>query len=162
MSAHRQASPRDRSTRRVSFLCTAMAAALGLAVGGCSMDDVELNGGIFNAMGINNAQSKSAEPKLAERTPLVVPPTTQKLPQPGVPLEAQAVDVTASINDPDRMAEVNQEELQRQQDEYCQKNYELAKAHGDNNADLVTGPLGPCRNSVLSAVKKWNQGEAAE
>lgn len=152
---------RHASTRRVSSLCTALALGLGLGLGGCSMDDVEFNGGIFNAMGLNN-QTKSAEPKLAERTPLVVPPTTERLPQPGVPLEAQAVDVTAAINDPDRKAVVSREDLQRQQDEYCRKNYELAKAHGDNNADLAAGPLGPCRSSVLSAVKKWNEGEPAE
>jgi hypothetical protein len=133
-----------------------------MLVGGCSMDDVELNGGIFNAIGMGANQEKSAEPKLAARTPLVVPPATDRLPQPGEPPDAQAVDVTAAINDPDRKAVISQAERQRQQEEYCRKNYDLAKAQGDASADSIEGPLGPCRPSVLTAIKKWNEGEDAE
>lgn len=140
----------------------ALAVVMAVATGGCSMDDVELNGGVFNALGIGANQEKAAEPKLAARTPLVVPPSTQRLPQPGVPPEAAAVDVTAAINDPDRKAAVDKADLQRQQDEYCRKNYDLAKARGDNDAGLAEGPLGPCRASVLTAIKKWNEGEPVE
>lgn len=139
-----------------------LAALLAVAAGGCSMDDVELNGGVFNALGIGANQEKAAEPKLAARAPLVVPPATDRLPTPGMPAEAAAVDVTAALNDPDRKAVIDKAELQRQQDEYCRKNYELAKAHGDNDAGLAEGPLGPCRASVLTAVKKWNEGAPAE
>lgn len=146
-----------RPTLRRSFTGVALLAAAALAVGGCSADDVELNGSVFNAIGFN--QPKAQEPKLAARTPLTVPPTTDRLPAPGQPAEAKAIDMTASINDPDRAATVNKAELERQQAEYCKKNYELAKAHGDNDADYATGPLGPCRGSILSAVQKWNSGE---
>ena len=51
-------------------------------------------------------------------------------------------------------------DLERQQAEYCKKNYEDAKAHGDETAaDLAAGPLGPCRGSVLTAIEKWNKSE---
>jgi hypothetical protein len=96
---------------------------------------------------------------LAARTPLVVPPSTASLPQPGTPAEAAAVDITAAINDPDRKVIVDQAALEKQQDEYCRKNYDPARAAGDASADSMEGPLGPCRPSVLTAVKKWNGGE---
>jgi hypothetical protein len=93
------------------------------------------------------------------RTPLVVPPSTASLPSPGTPPEAAAADVTAALNDPDRKVVVDQATLQKRQDEYCAKNYDPARAAGDASADSIEGPLGPCRPSVLSAVKKWNGGE---
>ncbi len=136
-----------------------LAAFIAVTAGGCSMDDVELNGGVFDALGVGANQPKSAEPKLAARTPLVVPPSTASLPQPGTPAEAAALDVTAAINDPDRKVAVDQAALQKQQDEYCRKNYDPARAAGDASADSIEGPLGPCRPSVLTAVKKWNGGE---
>lgn len=122
---------------------------------GCSMDDVELNGGIFDALGVNN-QTKSEEPKLAARTPLVVPPTTSSLPVPGEQPESQASDLTALLNDPDRLAEVKKADLERQQAEFCSKNYDPTKAGMDDNADLAKGPLGPCRKSIMTSINKWN------
>ncbi len=127
--------------------------------GGCAMDDVEFNGGLFNAVGLGGNKVKSAEPKMAQRAPLVVPPTLDRIPEPGAPPETVANDV-ASLDDPDKKAKTTQADLERQQAEYCKKNYEDAKAHGDETAaDLATGPLGPCRGSVLTAIKKWNNSE---
>lgn len=136
-----------------------LAVISAVAIGGCSMDDVELNGGVFDSLGIGSNQPKSAEPKLAARTPLVVPPSTASLPAPGAPPEAVQSDVTVAIDDPDRKIIVTEAEKQKQQDEYCRKNYDPARAAGDASADSIEGPLGPCRPSVLTAVKKWNGGE---
>jgi len=135
--------------------------AFGLALGaaGCSMDDVQFNGGLFDAVGLSDAaRSKKGEPKLAERAPLVVPPTLDKLPEPGqqAPEPAQI----AGINDPDAAKAASQEELEHRQAEYCKVNYEQAKQRGDEaTADNSVGPLGPCRPSVLTAIKKWNSSE---
>ena len=71
------------------------ASALGLGVAGCSMDDVQFNGGIFDMVGLSDsakAKTSTGDPKLAARPPLVVPPTLDHLPPPG--------DATASIPDP--------------------------------------------------------------
>ncbi len=134
-------------------------AGLAAAVGGCAMDEIEFNGGIFNAVGLGGTQTKAAEPKVAARTPLVLPPNMEHLPAPGEAPEAAQNEV-AAIDDPDKKLEVNRAELERQQAEYCKVNYEMAKAHGDETgADLATGPLGPCRGSVLTAIKKWNESE---
>jgi hypothetical protein len=120
------------------------------------MDDVQLNGGVFDAIGLNDAK-KTGDPKLAERAPLVVPPSLDRLPAPG---EAPPPSQIAGINDPDAAKQKSHEELEKQQAEYCKKNYDDAIKHGDEaTAANAEGPLGPCRKSVLTAIKKWNAEE---
>jgi hypothetical protein len=139
-------------------LLRAIAVAIGLALAGCSSDDIQFNGGIFDAVGLSDATKvKAKEPKLAERAPLVVPPTLGQLPQPGsqAPDEPQVAD----IKDPDVAKVASKEEMERRQAEYCKVNYEQALARGDEATALnAVGPLGPCRASVLTAIKKWNAG----
>lgn len=138
-----------------------VAIALALALSGCGADDLELNGKIFDAMGVSaKTSTKGKEPKMVARAPLVVPPGLERLPEPGAQ-SAQASEI-ASLNDPDKVAEVNQAELERQQKEYCKVHYEYAKMHGDNEADNATGPLGPCRGSLLSGVKKLTNFTSSE
>jgi hypothetical protein len=143
----------------VKFACAAVAAA---ALSGCGLDDIQLNGKIFDAVGMNTG-SVQKEAKVAERAPLVVPPGLDKLPVPGANGAAAEANTIPGVEDHDAKAVTSQAELEKQQAEYCKVNYEQAKQHGDNNADLATGPLGPCRGSVFSAIKKWNgEGEAAQ
>lgn len=135
----------------------ALAGASTLALGGCGgFDGVALNGKVFDAMGLNSTSS-SGDPKMAQRTGLVVPPNTGALPEPGSRPDVEAADV-AALQDPDKKASTSKAELQRQQAEYCKVNYEMAKARGDDNADLATGPLGPCRASALTALQEWQKG----
>lgn len=134
-----------------------LAAGCALVLAGCAVDDVELNGKLFDAVGLNTKGEKR-EPKIAARAPLVMPPDAQRVPEPGTPPEGAAADV-AALADPDAMAKTSKAELERQQAEYCKKNYELAKAHGDADADLATGPLGPCKGSVITAIKNWTKGD---
>jgi hypothetical protein len=132
-----------------------------LAVAGCAPDEVELNGSLFNAVGLNQ-KAKTTEPKLAERQPLVLPPNLNRVPEPGRPPEAAAADV-AALNDPDKIKKTSQAELERQQAEYCKVHYEYAKAHGDETgADLATGPLGLCKGSVLTSLTNWTKGDKSD
>jgi len=75
------------SFARLSKPGAAMILALGLAAGlsGCSgYDGVELQGGIFDALGVSAAtKTKASEPKVARRNSLVIPPDTKALPAPG-------------------------------------------------------------------------------
>ena len=128
---------------------TVMAAGLS----GCGYDGVDLNGKIFDAVGIGTGSIKSTEPKLAARQPLVVPPGLDTLPPPGSGGAEQPP--LAAIQDPDTKKKITQADLERQQAEYCKKNYDDAQARGDSSADSVAGPLGSCHPSVFSAVKKW-------
>jgi hypothetical protein len=136
-----------------------MAAGLALGVAGCGTDDIQFNGGIFDAVGLNDTK-KSGDPKLAERAPLVVPPSLERLPAPGeAPQPAQIAD----IKDPDAQKKLSQVELEAKQAEYCKVNYDQAIAHGDEaTAANAEGPMGPCRKSVLTAIKKWNGEEETE
>lgn len=139
-------------------LAQAVAVSCAVALAGCSGDDVAFEGKIFDAVGMNQKTSK-AEPKMVDRAPLVMPPNPSRVPEPGLPPEGQSADV-AALADPDVQAKVSKSDLERQQAEYCKKNYELPKAHGDETtAELAVGPLGSCRPSALTAFQKWNSGE---
>jgi len=140
----------------------ALAACLALGVAGCSSDDIQFNGGIFDAVGLSDAaKAKSKEAKVAERPGLVVPPSLDRLPPPGE--AAPESPQVAAIKDPDAMKKLSQEELQRQQAEYCKVNYEQAMARGDEATALnAVGPLGQCRPSVLTAIKKINSGDTED
>lgn len=136
----------------------AVRAALAVAVvalAGCSMDDVQLNGKIFDVVGMNNTGSVKKEATVRERSPLVVPPGLDKLPEPGTSGSTQAAGI-AEIKDYDATKRTTKADLERQQAAYCKVHYEDAKMRGDDNADLAQGPLGPCRASVFTAVKNWN------
>lgn len=134
-----------------------LAAAMSLTA--CAPGEVALEGKIFDAIGVgaNSANVKSAEPRMAQRTGLVEPPRLERLPEPGSGAEDDGV--LASLDDPDRKKDVNKAELERRQAEFCRVNYEQAKARGDATADTATGPLGPCRASIFTAVEKWNKSE---
>jgi hypothetical protein len=139
----------------------ALIASLSLGAAGCSSDDIQFNGGIFDAVGLSDAgKTKGGDPKLAERAPLVVPPSLDRLPPPG---EAPPPAQIADIKDPDEQKKLSQADLEAKQAEYCKVNYEDAIKHGDETtAANAEGPLGPCRKSVLTAIKKWNQEDEVE
>lgn len=139
------------------------ALAAALAVSACGADDIQLNGKIFDAVGMNTGSVKNADPQLRGRAPLVVPPGLQAgvLPEPGSG-KAQAPNLTAEVQDHDTKRQASKSDLERQQAEYCKVHYEQPKARGDASADSAEGPLGSCRGSVFSAVSNWNKGEAQD
>jgi len=122
-----------------------------LAMSGCGIDGVQLNGKIFDAVGLNDT-SQPKEPKIAARQPLVVPPGLEALPPPG---SGKPNQPQLAVQDVDAKKGVSKAELQRQQEAYCKVNYEDAKARGDNTADSAAGPLGSCRPSILTGVQSW-------
>ena len=75
--------PRSRPSR---VSCWRSPLCLAFAAGGCGTDDIQFNGGLFDMVGLSDAakaKTKSGDPKVAERAPLVVPPSLQRLPPPG-------------------------------------------------------------------------------
>ncbi len=137
----------------------AVFATAALALAGCGLDDIQLNGKMFDMVGLGATSSvKKGDPQMAIRQPLVVPPGLESLPPPGSGKAEQPA--LADIQDPDAKQKVSQTDLQRQQDEYCKVNYEQAKLRGDDNADLAKGPLGPCQGSIFTAIKQWNSAPA--
>ncbi len=138
-------------------------ALAGLLTAGCGTDDVELNGKIFDAMGVSGSQkNRGDDPKVAARSGIVVPPDTGSLPVPGSGGSVESDADLAFINDPDKKKVVDRGELERRQAEFCKQNYEIPKARGDQTVDGVNGPAGPCRATFLSAMKKWGGGDDEE
>src|SRR5215216_6292643 len=87
-----------RLPQRIVHLATAAALAATLAVAGCGgVDGLDLNGKVFDWMGVSpSAMAKSSqEPQVAARTPLVLPPDTGRLPEPG---SEQTPDSLAQLN----------------------------------------------------------------
>ena len=155
------------SYKGVSSLGRPMVCACALAVttvlAGCGSGDVELNGKIFDAMGVSAAtQKKGGDPQLAARNGLVMPPSTGSLPEPGSGRAPEAEADIAFINDPDRKKSIDRSELARRQAEYCKVHHEQAKLRGDQAADGAVGPAGPCRASILSSMKKFNDEEGQQ
>ena len=153
-------------TRRSTARCIAVRAGAwaGLfpvlvLMGGCAAEDVQFEGKIFDAIGMNNPTQRS-EPKMKARAPLVVPPNLNRIPEPGTPPESLSGDL-AALNDPDQVKKTSHAALERQQAEYCKVHYEQAKARGDSNADLARGPLGECRKSAITAFQNWSKDDDA-
>jgi len=145
--------------RRGTSVMRSAVLACALAFGGCAADEIELNGKIFDAIGLNQKTSR-ADPKMVARTPLVMPPDPRRVPEPGAPAEQTAANTdVAALQDPDKVAKTSRAELERQQAEYCKVNYEMPKAYGDDSADSATGPLGPCKASIFTAIKNWTGGD---
>ncbi len=145
--------------RRTRRFATAMVLAGAVAVSGCGLGvgDVELQGGIFDALGVgsNSKQTTRDDVKLKPRAPLVLPPGVDRLPSPGTSVAAADPELL-TIQDPDQVAKQDRGALEKAQKEYCDKNYQEYV----DGSEFVSGPLGPCRKSVMTAIQKWNSGEA--
>ena len=131
----------------------ALAACAMLGLTSCAGYDVELNGGLFDLIGASSIGKPRAEPKLAKRSGIVMPPTTASLPVPGSGQQPQPTQV-AGVNgdqswpvDPEvHKAQTKQAALERHR-AFCEKARERHKAGID--PVLERGPLGPCSESVL-------------
>ena len=122
-----------------------------LSLGGCSGYDVELNGGVFDMLGVSGKQqSRAREPKVVARQGLVVPPSTASLPEPGSaqPQVAAAGGQNWPV-DPDRAKALQKDARQAQHDAFCAE----ARRRHDAGIDqvLANGPLGSCHESIVKA-----------
>jgi len=132
----------------------AASAALCSALAACGVDDIQLNGKVFDALGVNTSSVDKGTPKIAARSGIVVPPNLSSLPEPGSGTAQQPV--IGDVKDYDASRQTTQADLEKQQADYCKVHYEDAKIHGDQDAVLAEGPLGPCRASIMNMVKKVN------
>jgi len=87
-----------------------------LSLGGCAGDDIQFEGKIFEAVGLDGQFSKREDPIVRERAPIVMPPVA-KLPEPGK--RARVVEDMQWPDDPDERAKrvVSAKELERKK--YC-------------------------------------------
>ncbi|MEQ1613602.1 MAG: hypothetical protein ABL904_12680, partial [Hyphomicrobiaceae bacterium] len=77
--------------------------ALAAVVGGCSPGDVELNGSIFDKLGVGSgSQVANRDPKLSDRQNLVLPPNLERLPTPGSGAAEEVQSAEAFPVDPEQ------------------------------------------------------------
>lgn len=125
------------------------AAALGGCAGG---DGVELNGKIFEAIGIaGDPFAKRPEPKTQARAPLVLPPDSTKLPEPGSQSTAGAPITTGSVDsawprDRDAIKAADADAQRRAKEQACKDNWK-------ERANRQSGePDASCSGSIFSVV----------
>ncbi len=122
-------------------------------IGGCGSDGVEVNGKIFDLLGLSSsAQEKArAEPKMAHRSGLVLPPNSQRLPAPGSDDEV-VVSQVDGLQDPEKVKATAAAERARLHKAYC--NGDLSwKERIKDPAALPTSPYGNC-SDVTDLFKK--------
>jgi len=137
------------SSRCKPLLATAVLAAAAVA-GACGIggiDGVELQGGVFDMLGVSSKSQRREEPKVAARPGIVLPPVPDRLPEPA-PEPDPLVASQQWPDDEDRRKAREMAELDRQHAEFCEK--ALARARTKSkDAEPVEGPKGPCTESVL-------------
>jgi len=114
-----------------------------LLLAGCS-DGVALNGKIFDWMGVSPAAqaARKREPKLAERAPLVMPPSSNRLPAPGSGAEPTNI---AFPDDPEQRKAREAKERERLHMAYCRGEIQWKeRALKKDNASAPRSPYGPC------------------
>jgi hypothetical protein len=126
----------------ISISCPARAALLAaslastLALGGCG--GIEFRGKVFDYMGLSGDR-KEPDVRMAERPPLVLPPDTKALPQPG-----NGVAVAIAREDWPKNPEIVEQEKVNAQ--------EAAKAKEVTDA---TDPINPLQGKSNPLLEKW-------
>lgn len=148
---------RARKLSAGAALCLSLAALPGCG----GFDGVELNGKVFEAVGLTGALGgKKAEPKTEARAPLVLPPQSERLPEPG---SLAAAAPTGSVpdpawpNDPDKRKASSETAKKQAQTQYCQDGNWKERAMRDE-VGAAHGPQGSCGN-IFSVLGKSLFGE---
>jgi hypothetical protein len=151
-----------RTGRRIKtgLAITISAAAL---LGGCA-EGVEVNSRLLDSVGLSTAAltANRAEPKLAQRAPLVMPPSTQKLPEPGTapPPQPEVAAGPAWPKDKDQEKVASAQDKARQQAQYCRDGNWKEKAL-DNDLGGMQGPQGSC-GSIFSVIGGFFGGSTSK
>jgi hypothetical protein len=123
------------------------ALASTLLLSGCA-DGVDLNGKVFDWMGISPAaqEARRFEPKIADRAPLVVPPDVNRLPEPGS--EAAPGAHMAWPDDPEQRKVREAQERERLHLAYCRGDVEWKERALKKVEGAPRSPYGPCPSII--------------
>ena len=119
---------------RAALLAAGFAATL--ALGGCG--GIEFQGKIFDYVGLSGDRQQP-DPRLAERPPLLLPPNTKALPQPG-----SGVAVATARQDWPKNPEIVQQEA-----------VDAEKAAKAKQVTDATDPLNPLQGKSNPLLNKW-------
>src|SRR5262245_10514929 len=138
---------------RLRLIFIAALVAAGFALSGCGGDGVELNGKLFDMMGVSGSaqNARTRDPNMADRPPLVVPPSVARLPEPGSG-KATSDDV-AALNDPEARKQAAAKERERLHLAYCRGESQWREKALDPNA-VNKSPYGPCPSIINNITGK--------
>jgi len=141
------------ATRRKSIKLARIGALSGLALmlAGCGGADVQVNAPILEAAGINLTSKPPPEPDLEEKPPLVVPPSTEKLPEPGERKVATAEEQWPE--DPDKIAKRKAEKAEKERERYCREG-DWSGEGGIEEFDKNMGRKQRCQSSFGQALSE--------
>ena len=140
----------------VSLACCLVAAAVA---GGCSgFDGLELQGGVFDALGVSGSgQKKLSDTKVDARPGLVLPPSNEKLPDPVTgSLAAAPADESWPVDPEDRRAS-NRAELEKRHKAACERLIQNARMRGETG--VVMGPMGNCQPGLFGSLTEQLTGK---
>ncbi|MBS0241499.1 MAG: hypothetical protein JSS20_04930 [Proteobacteria bacterium] len=146
---------------RLAIKRVGQAAALTsvLALAGCSdgFGGVELNGKIFETVGLTGSLGKKEEPRTEPRSPLVLPPPGEKLPEPGQAVAMAPAPQTDPQwpNDPDKTKAAQAAAKSKAQQDYCKGGGNWKEKAMDPYSDGGQGPEGSCSGNIF----KWIGGK---
>jgi len=119
---------------------------------GCGIEGVELNGAVFDYLGVSQAaQSKPREAKVAERPSIVLPPQLDHLPEPAS-APASTPNQEAWPTDPEEQKVLAAANLDRQHAEFCREALWKARVESGPEPPPIKGPKGLCNPSILKAL----------
>ena len=136
----------DTSFRR-ALAGAAVTSALLLSA--CA-DGIDLNGKILDTLGIS---SSAIDAKVAERAPLVMPPESSRLPEPGSG-QAPVIQAAATAwpDDPEARKQREAQERQRLHEAYCRGDVQWKeKALNRESIGAPRSPYGPC-SALIGAM----------
>lgn len=134
--------------------------ALAALAGGCSgFDGVELQGGVFDALGISSSSESKrlSDVKVDARPGLVLPPAPDKLPEPVTGSLAAAPQGESWPVDPEDRKAQARAELDKRHREYCEKALQLARMRGESG--VVMGPKGNCQPGMFGSLTNQLTGK---
>jgi hypothetical protein len=125
-----------------TVLAVALLALSALALVGC--DSVALEGKMFDWLGISGSalDEKQRDPRMAERAPLVVPPSVTRLPEPGSGKTGS--EAVAALNDPELKKQAAAKERERLHLAYCRGEIQWKDKAFDASSATNRSPYGPC------------------
>ena len=134
---------------------SALASTVLLA--GCA-DGLEFNGKMFDWMGVSPAaqEARRFEPKLAERAPLVLPPNTSRLPEPG----SEAAPAPAQVawpDDPEQRKVRDAKERERLHLAYCRGDVQWKERVLTKDPNAPRSPFGPCSSLLGNVTNSVNK-----
>ena len=126
---------------------------LGLV--GCAGDGIEFNGKIFEAVGLaGDGFGQKSEPRTQARAPLVLPPNSNRLPEPGsLPAPQVAEHQQQWPRDRDALRGADDDARKVAQQKHCQDGNWREKAYKDE-VGATAGPNGSCTGSIFSFMSK--------